>query len=380
MGLNKVVLWISRGNIQQWSLMNVGRFFELFIIFSSLGLAVLVGISCVVPGEISVTSQGTLEPLCKILVRSKTSGVVEQILVEEGDVVRKGDTLVIVDNDGILAEIARINQEIAITENLLKISQLELQETINQNKVTRDELLSMITKVTMELETDISLYRFEQEMQPEKVDSLLPDSRLEPQTIRQKRIDLELLMNKLSSMKSYSVESKHNEAQAHEIRIVQLRKQMEFLQEKLTETAIIAPEAGTVLMIDPDRLLGDLLATGQPVCCIADLSDWCVRAYVQEKDRPRICVDQRARISIVALSEMSYGYLDGEVKEISLSKIVSDEAPNVYQVIIAIPNRQDNDRIPFSALKDGMTAKVRITVEKSSLFKIVAKKYFLKTI
>lgn len=89
-----------------------------------------------------VTANGTVKPIDRIEIKSKASGIVEDLPVEEGDFIKKGDLIAKLDQKDELAEFgqAKANYDIAKAE--LKQAQRSFErrnKLFNQNLVSEEE-------------------------------------------------------------------------------------------------------------------------------------------------------------------------------------------------------------------------------------------------
>ncbi|MBC7976462.1 MAG: biotin/lipoyl-binding protein, partial [Myxococcales bacterium] len=84
-----------------------------------LALSVLTGASAIIPYPLYVTSECTIVPSARAYVRSPLSGVISEILVDEGTAVRKGDVIarlddrhLVTDRRKAIAEAERLEAEL----------------------------------------------------------------------------------------------------------------------------------------------------------------------------------------------------------------------------------------------------------------------------
>lgn len=79
-----------------------------------------------------IESEGLVEPMIALKVNSRVDGYVRRIVAEEGTFVKQGDTLLVLDNPNLLAEIGE--QENALQKQLLTYKQEELE--MEQKSIT----------------------------------------------------------------------------------------------------------------------------------------------------------------------------------------------------------------------------------------------------
>lgn len=102
-----------------------------------VALAALTGIAAIIPYPLRITSECTIIPTERANVRSELQGVLSEILVDEGDAVKKGDVIARIDDRAlkaervkVLAEIDKIEAEIAILRQGRRREEIQQQESI----------------------------------------------------------------------------------------------------------------------------------------------------------------------------------------------------------------------------------------------------------
>ncbi|HEX2687147.1 MAG TPA: efflux RND transporter periplasmic adaptor subunit [Kofleriaceae bacterium] len=75
-------------------------------------LAVVTGIAAIIPYPLRITSECTMIPQDQVKVRSELPGVVSEILVDEGQSVKKGDVIARIDDRALKAERQKVALEI----------------------------------------------------------------------------------------------------------------------------------------------------------------------------------------------------------------------------------------------------------------------------
>jgi multidrug resistance efflux pump len=81
---------------------------------------------------LAVREVGTIEPLVKVAVKSKVAGRIMAIRVQEGDFVRKGQVIAIIDPTELERQVNQVKAELAAAEALWRqaLTNLQLQETL----------------------------------------------------------------------------------------------------------------------------------------------------------------------------------------------------------------------------------------------------------
>ncbi|MFO7669477.1 MAG: HlyD family efflux transporter periplasmic adaptor subunit [Bacteroidales bacterium] len=76
-----------------------------------------------------ITVQGTVEPITTIYLDAIEGGRVEEILIEEGNMVKKGDVIIRLSNDNLLLEITNSEAQVVRAVNDLRTARLQMDQT-----------------------------------------------------------------------------------------------------------------------------------------------------------------------------------------------------------------------------------------------------------
>jgi HlyD family secretion protein len=76
-----------------------------------------------------ITVQGTVEPITTIYLDAVEGGSVQEILIEEGNMVKKGDVIIRLNNDNLLLEITNAEAQIVRSINELRTARLQMDQT-----------------------------------------------------------------------------------------------------------------------------------------------------------------------------------------------------------------------------------------------------------
>ena len=76
-----------------------------------------------------ITVQGTVEPITTVYLDAVEGGRVEEILIEEGNMVKKGDVILRLSNDNLLLEITNNEAQVVRAINELRTARLQMDQT-----------------------------------------------------------------------------------------------------------------------------------------------------------------------------------------------------------------------------------------------------------
>jgi HlyD family secretion protein len=266
-----------------------------------------------------VSVSGKLEPLGVVKdVQVPVGGVVDKILVTDGERVNKGQILLRLDTEATLDRKASSEQTIVFTEQQLNLKRVELKSSLDVNQTTQDVLGKRLV-----LEKEI-LNRYEQ--------LLKQGASAELQYLTQK--------NKVQEIQGQLEEAKVERLRQESILqqdIRSLKSQLADLKSKLTELnvniryqAIKSPVDGVVFDIQP-KSPGFVAQTSEPVMKVVPFDKLEARVEIPSKDIGFVSVGKPVDISIDSYPASDFGVLEGKVRSIGSDALPPDQNNNSYR-------------------------------------------------
>jgi HlyD family secretion protein len=334
----------SRRSRKFWIWLGLGV--AVVVLVAGLGLAKLVKgttidanrLAKVTKGDVakSVVATGKIQPITKVEVKSKASGIVEKLYVDINNVVKKGQQLAQLDQEEIQAQVAAQRAQLASAEANVST----LQANIEQDKVNAAAPDLPMYKATL----DRNL-----EMQKEGIVSR--------QTLDDANKDyLAALTRRDSSRAQVGVDSaKLKQARAQ---VQQSQASLKQLEEQLGYTTILAPMDGVILSRDVE--IGDAVSsilvlgsTATLVMTEGDTTEVYVQGKVDEADIAHVYMGQPARIKVESFRDRLFY---GKVTKIAPMGVEKDNV-TTFEVRVSINN-------PGGELKANMTANAEILLDE----------------
>jgi HlyD family secretion protein len=334
----------SRRNKRFWIWLSLG--IAAIVLVAAAGLARVARGSSIDPNKLakvtrgdvaqSVVATGKIQPITKVEVKSKASGIVEKLLVDINDRVKKGQELAQLDQQEILAQVDAQKAQLASAQ--ANVSTYEA--NIEQDKVNAAAPDLAMYKSTL----DRNL-----EMQKEGIVSR--------QTLDDANRDyLAELTKRNSAQAQIGVDSaKLKQARAQ---VLQNQATLNQLEEQLSYTTIVAPMDGVILSRDVE--IGDavssILVLGSTATLImteGDTTQVYVDGKVDEADIAHVYLGQPARIKVESFRDRLFY---GKVTKISPMGVEKDNV-TTFEVRVSINN-------PGGELKANMTANAEILMDE----------------
>lgn len=260
--------------------------------------------------RLEVVSTGTVTPDVEVVVKSKAGGEITSFPFNEGDRIKKGETIVKLDPKTEETRARQAEASVLIAGAKLEKARVSLRDA--EIKLRRAEELFREGIISRQELDDAGI------------------------TLEKSRTDLKL----------------------GEAEVLQATEAFKEAKERLDDTQIRAPFTGTILKKDVDagQVISSTLSSaseGTPLFSMANLDNIYVNAQVDEVDISRISVDQTVTVAVDSLPGRSF---KGRVERIAPKGKV-ERTVTIFDVVIIIT---DKDK---EFLKPGMTAAVSILTD-----------------
>ncbi|HEY1501723.1 MAG TPA: efflux RND transporter periplasmic adaptor subunit [Acidobacteriaceae bacterium] len=282
----------------------------------------------------SVVATGPIQPITKVELKSKASGLVEKLYVDINQMVTKGQVLAQLDQQEILAQVAAQRAQLAAAEaNVTTFS-----ANIAQDKVNAEA-------------PDLPMYQETWQRNAQ----MLKDGIVSQQALDNAERDYLAQKNKRDgSVAQIGVDqAKLHQAEAQ---VQQAKASLDQLNQQLSYTTLVAPIDGMVLSRDVE--VGDAVSsilvlgsTATLVMTIGDIHQVYVDGKVDEADIGSVYLGQPARIHVESFPNKIF---NGKVTKISPLGVEKDNV-TTFEVRVSIDN-------PTGELKALMTANAEILV------------------
>jgi len=284
----------------------------------------------------SVVATGKIEPITKVEIKSKASGIVKKLYVEYGDKVKKGQVLAELDKEEIQARVDQARAQLEGSSASLNGTRADLERA----------------KVDAEGPDVPLLKRAYERAQGMAKDGVVSASALDD---AEKNYEMSLNKQNVSKAQLQVLQAKIGQAQGQ---VSQDRANLKQLEEQLGYTTIESPIDGIVLSRDVE--IGDAVSsilvlgsTATLVMTLGDTSEVYVKGKVDESDIGKVYLGQPARIKVESFKDKTF---TGKVTKISPMGVEKDNV-TTFEVRVSINN-------PEGVLKAMMTANAEIILEE----------------
>jgi HlyD family secretion protein len=284
----------------------------------------------------SVIATGKIQPITKVEVKSKASGIVENLFVDINNHVHKGQSLAQLDQVEILAQVEA--QKAALASAEANVGTFEA--NIEQDKVNAQA-------------PDLPMYKqtLDRNLQMAK------EGVVSQQALDNANKDYLAALNKRDGAQAqiHVDNAKLKQAKAQ---VQQSQASLKQLQEQLSYTTIVAPMDGVILSRDVEMgdAVSSILVLGSTATLVmteGDTTQVYVQGKVDEADIAHVYMNQPARIKVESFRDRTF---NGRVTKIAPLGVEKDNV-TTFEVRVSIDN-------PGGELKANMTANAEILLDE----------------
>ena len=298
----------------------------------------------------SVVATGKIEPLSKVEIKSKASGIIKYLYVNAGDTVREGQLLVELDKETLEAQLKQAKAFLNAAESKLEEMQSQL-KTLQAN----------LRKTQLEAESrdyDFSVAEYK------RYQGLFGQglvSKAEFDSIEQKMKAAEVTHKSLQAavqVKEAELEQNSRTTETVRAALVQAQAQQEQAEENLKYASIRSPINGVVLSreLEVGDAVSSILQLGSNatlIMTLGDVRELYVKGKVDETDIGLVKEGQAVRVTVDAYKNRGF---QGKVFRIAPMGVEKDNVTR-FEVRVSINNDLD-------LLKVSMSANAEIVLEE----------------
>ncbi|MBI4462482.1 MAG: efflux RND transporter periplasmic adaptor subunit [Acidobacteria bacterium] len=284
----------------------------------------------------SVVATGKVEPLAKVDVKSKATGIIKQLFVEYGDRVRPGQVLAELDKEELAARVREARANLQAAEANLEAAKAAYEK----NKIEAEG-------------PDVAYF----ERNFDRAQKMFSDGLIAQAALDEAEKNFFLARNHQLAAQTNVLVTKA-EVERAGAQVAQARAALERAEEDLRNSTIVSPMDGLVLArpVEVGDAVSSILVLGSQatlVMTLGDVSEVYVKGKVDEADIGKVYIGQPARIVVESFKDKKFV---GKVTKISP---LGEEKDNVttFEVRVTIEN-------PTGELKANMTANAEIILEE----------------
>lgn len=342
----------------------------------------------------TTTGEGKVIPSSQVkVIQSLDGGIITEIPVHEGDIVKKGQILVLLDNTRYKADYQQVQAKYfalsALVSRLIaetqKNAHIDFPAELKQGHddlIVREEKLFQTRKDNLAKELSMLNQSYGNASAELKIHSEAVKKGVEPKIeyLKALRLENDLKRNILETESKF-YEGALTELNQNKADLATVTEQLITLKDKMVHTTITSPIHGVVKKIY-FVTVGGVIQPGVSIMDIVPLEDTLlVQARIHPSDIAFVHIGQPASVKITAYDYSIYGSLPGKVEYISADAIddpksqqYSDKnAASYYLVNIRTQtNHLGNDTRKLTIMP-GMNASVQVMTGKKTVLQYLLK-------
>ena len=227
-------------------------------------------ISTVKQGEFNdyIRLSGTVQPLVTIQISPVEGGIVQEILIEEGSTVKKGDEILRLSNDNLDLQILNSEAELAEKENILRNTQIQMEQDRLNVKQQKAEYQLNVKRLRRTYEQQKSLYE---------------DKLIAREEYLKAKEDYDLALEKLQLIAEKEIQdSLFRFTQVERMResLENMQLNMQMIRQRKDNLTIKTPIDGQLGILD--AVLGESIGAGTKIGQISDMSSHKIEVQIDE--------------------------------------------------------------------------------------------------
>ena len=278
---------------KHWGYIIAGVFFVIIVLWLAFGNhdttlkvnAEDISISDVRQGEFKeyVRTNGQVMPIEIVYISPEEGGTVVEKVVEEGAMVKKGDVIVRLSSSALDLQILNAEAELAEKQNLLRNTQVAMQQ-------------DLLSNMTEQAQLDMDIQRKKRTYEPNT--RLFEEKLISRENYLQAKEDYELAQKKHRLVGSrLQQDSIYRSVQMEQMEdnLANMRSNVELVHKRKDNLEVRSSIDGELGLLDVS--LGQSIASGHKIGQINDLSDFKIQAEIPEQYIDRVVPGQKATFS-----------------------------------------------------------------------------------
>jgi HlyD family secretion protein len=215
-----------------------------------------------------ITVIGRVEPIYTIYLDVEEGGKVEEIFIEEGEMVKKGDVILRLKNNDLNTQIMNSESQLAYHANELRNTQINIDQQQIYNRRSK-------------LEIDLQVKQAERKYK--QYEALYTEDLIAKEEYMQAKEDYELsLSEKELTYQKFVQDSifRSNQKKNMDESLENMRKNLEMARKRLDNLNVKAPDDGQLGLLNAE--IGESINRGQRIGMVNILTDFKINALIDE--------------------------------------------------------------------------------------------------
>lgn len=251
-------------------------------------------------------ARGEVIPLKTYKITSCVSGIIESVLKDEGDYVKKGELLLSIDKAEYLTKLKQAEKELLQLQN--RFAELEDKREIKTCEKEIKEASLLYEDLKRQYETNLKLYELKAIPEEELLNKELE--------LKKAKLSLELKKDELLGLKR----KREDELNLLLYQEKEIKSNYNWIKKQINYTEIRSPTSGIIMEKNPDIIQGFSVQQGAHLFTIIPLL-YQVKGFIDETDISKLDIKDKG---IVRFDAYPYQPCIGIIKKISLKPFIPE--------------------------------------------------------
>ncbi|MBF8251642.1 MAG: secretion protein HlyD, partial [Deltaproteobacteria bacterium] len=294
-----------------------------------------------VESTVTATTTGTVQARALSKISSQHTGRIKRILKRDGERVKKGETLLEIENNDA-------NAQLRLAEANLRGTKTELSQLLLSRDMVVSQASSTLNQARAKLDNAAANL--------DRANSLYPKGMISQQEMDSAKSAFDVAQADYESARANELQGKmkDEEIKTARARVEQMESNLQLAFVQLGRTYITAPYSGIITELFVEE--GELLSIGTPVLEMADESTMEVDAVIDEVDVGKLRIGQDVKLTFDAFKEKQSL---GKILEISPYITTTKEQNRTVNIKVGITTGQDGILVGMSTDVEVITGRAK---------------------
>lgn len=290
----------------------------------------------------------------EVNINTMTGGKVAQVCVREGDVVKAGDVIAVMDSDTLLAKKQQAQASIQAAKGQIRAAQATYQKALNG--ATEEDIAK--AKAAYEL-AEATYARMQVMLEAEAISQSDFD-----QAATQYEVAKQTYLTAEKGARQEDIDAAAAAVDAYQGQLAVAEGALAEVQSYLDETSLVAPIGGTITTVNVSD--GELTSTGLPIAVISNSDHPWISCKVMEDQLAQVSLQQKVQVTFPAYPDRTFtGTVTNINKSADFAVKRATNANNSFDVV-AFSVKVELDPADNTDLYAGMTAFVDFSAAASA--------------
>lgn len=294
-----------------------------------------------VESTVTATTTGTVQARALSKISSQYTGRIKRILKRDGERVKKGETLLEIENNDA-------NAQLRLAEANLRGTRTELSQLLLSRDMVVSQASSTLNQTRAKLDNAAANL--------DRANSLYTKGMISKQEMDSAKSTFDVAQADYESARANELQGKmkDEEIKTARARVEQMESNLQLAGVQLGRTYITAPYSGIITELFVEE--GELLSIGTPVLEMADESTMEVDAVIDEVDVGKLRIGQDVKLTFDAFKEKQSL---GKILEISPYITTTKEQNRTVNIKVGITTGQDGILVGMSTDVEVITGRAK---------------------